>query len=228
MWRKEATGILWAVAVLSFGYWLEAAYGLAKVPWNILILVALLGIVVLYAREISRWFSRLQFLRRLRKRATKAFEKSPRSGTLAIDAMNENPGDLGHVRRVYEVWRGTEDPLDGARVREAFAAILFANGERDESNDVLFEAGKTDDTSVRLMSALEVAWVCSGHPLMEAVEPDRPDVQAWLTRLTGRTRFFLGPIDAATVLSVDEWLHIVHGICLDLDVPLPAFFERRR
>ena len=49
--------------------------------------------------------------------------------------------------------------------------------------------------------------------------------KAWRNRLTAQRTFQLNPIDEATVLSVQQWLEIVHGICRSRNEPLPPFFQ---
>ncbi len=193
------------------------------------------GLALWEIRE--RWVPRVRAAwrrRRVRVRRglsqQRAFELAPHSGELAVRLMNDNPGELAHVRTVFETWKATESPQDKELVYNAFAAILEEHGRHDEAGDVWVSAGYSEvqagSSGKRMMSAVEVARRCASEVVPGMAPADSPAAVAWLRRLTSRETFFLQPIDAATVLPEDQWLTIVHGICRDLGEPLPPLFER--
>ena len=71
------------------------------------------------------------------------------------------------------------------------------------------------------IDAIEAAIRCADES-----DVNLPRAKAWLERLTASQTFLLDPIDAATTLTVDQWLTIVHNICHSHGDPLPLFFQR--
>ena len=54
---------------------------------------------------------------------------------------------------------------------------------------------------------------------------DHPDVQAWVSRLAGKRRFFLQPTDDATKLPLREWIELAYGACVELNQRRPVIVE---
>ena len=80
------------------------------------------------------------------------------------------------------------------------------------------------DASARL-NFFDVACICAGFQPSEHIKDD-DEVQLWMRRLKGRWTWDIRPIEEDTELPTSEWLRIVHGICRQLDKPLPSYFEK--
>ena len=70
----------------------------------------------------------------------------------------------------------------------------------------------------------DVAYLCADSEPGQLPHDD-PVVAAWRKRLTSWARSDVRPIDAATELTLDEWMSIVHGICMHSDQPRPPILR---
>ena len=153
------------------------------------------GLALWETRE--RWVPRVRSAWRRRRVGVgsglsqqRAFELAPQSGVLAVRLMNDKPGELAHVRTVFETWKATDSPQDKELVYSTFAAILDEHGRHDEAVEAWgdselakIEAGSSGK---RMMSAVEVARRCASEVLPGMAPVDSPGTEAWLTRLTAR------------------------------------------
>ena len=114
----------------------------------------------------------------------------------------------------FFVFAGLRVWEDRARVAEWWPNRMAAKGARTARHDPANE-----------LSAFDVACRCARFRPRESLKND-PAVRAWMDQLTSTRTFFLNRIDAASVLTLGEWLPVVHGICARRNQRLPKFFRR--